>query len=452
MKMKKVISILLTAVMVFGLTACGNTASTDTPAQEETEDNGTEQNAEESTEAATSGDGKSITILWPETDSTQVDVMENYLQPALVENFPDIEFDYIPVGQDSPLKTMSASGDLPEIFFTDGASIDAILGAGDALDVSEYVEKDGWLESHYNNSGLLYNGDAIYFLAAGQNAYYSPVFYYNKAIFDENGLKEPENMDDFVALCQTLVDAGVTPITTAQWVSSYSLLDGIISSANPAAFKGLNARTSKWTDDDVKGALAYFDQLKTMGAFSADIINKDDATAYSEFQNGDAAMLFTYSWFNGDIVEEKLGFEAGTFSFPNSGDDYIQLIFEPRKGNGGGYTANANYEDPELLAEILKVIVDAESQRHNANGINTNYIVENPAEPPNEFEAERFADYDRAESQISVLEQGQMDGTTIAEYTTLYNMLLSDDKNYLSEQFVEEMEPIWEANTYGPTE
>ena len=95
-----------------------------------------------------------------------------------------------------------------------------------------------------------------------------------------------------------------------------------------------------------------------MGAFSADIVNKDDATAYSEFQSGSAAMILTYSWFNGDMVADKLGFEAGSFSFPNASDDYIQLIFEPRKGNGGGYTANANTDDPELLAEILKVFVE----------------------------------------------------------------------------------------------
>lgn len=45
-----------------------------------------------------------------------------------------------------------------------------------------------------------------------------------------------------------------------------------------------------------------------------------------------------------------------------------------------------------------------------------------------------------------------MDGVTIAEFSTLYNMLLSDDQGYLSENFIDEFQPIWEANTYGPTE
>lgn len=454
MKLKRVASLLLAAAMVLGMTACGGgegkQESNGGDTQKEGDSAGDTQQEDEGSKA--SGEAKKISILWPETDSTQVDVMENYIQPALAENFPDIEFEYIPMTADSPVKTMSASGDLPEIFFTGGADIDAILGAGDALDVSKYVEKDGWVEANYNNPDLLYNGDAIYFLTAGQNAYYSPVFYYNKALFDDNDIQEPNNMEELVAACQKLKDAGVTPITTAQWVSSYSLIDGIISSASPEAFKDLNARKCDWTDDRVKEALGYFDQLKTMGAFAADITNKDDATAYSEFQAGNTGMILTYSWFNGDMVADKLGFEAGAFSFPNTGDDYIQLIFEPRKGNGGGYTGNANYEDPELLANILMIMVEAESERHNANGVNTNFKVENPAEPANDFEAERFADYDRAESQISVMEQGQMDGVTIAEFTTLYNMLLSDDPGYLSANFIEELQPIWEANTYGPTE
>mgnify|MGYP001301301402 FL=1 len=434
MKMKKVVSLLLAGAMVLGMTACG---SSDEPADKKD-----------------GGDGKTIEILWPETDSTQVDVMENYIQPALAEAFPDITFEYTPMTNsagDSPIKTMSASGDLPEIFFTNGSDIDAILGAGDALDLSKYLG-DGWVDENYTNPDLLYNGDAIYFLTAGQNAYYSPVFYYNKAVFDENGIAEPTNMDEFVAACQKLVDAGVTPLTMAQWVSSYSLIDGIIASAAPDAFLDLNSRKCDWTDDRVKDALGYFDELKTMGAFAADIANKDDATAYSEFQSGSAAMMLTYSWFNGDMVEDKLGFEAGSFSFPNASEDYIQLIFEPRKGNGGGYTANANYDDPQLLADIMKVMVEAESERHNATGVRTNFIVDDPAEPANAFEEERYADYDRAAQQVSVLEQGQMDGVTIAEFTTLYNMLVSDDQSYLSENFIEEFQPIWEANTYGPTE
>lgn len=438
--MKKFLALFLALVMVLSLVACG------------TPDNGgeTNNNTPESTGDSAGGEKKTVTIMWPETDSTQVDVMKNYIQPALAENFPDVEFEYVSMSlnEDSPLKTLSASGDLPDIWYTGGGDMQALLAAGDCLDLAQYVDAS-WIEEHYSTPDLVYNGDAVYFMCPGQNAYYSPVFYYNKAIFDANGISVPTNMDEFVAACQKLVDAGVTPITTASWVSSASLISGIISAADPAAYKGLTEGTVKWTDDSIKNALGYFDQLKTMGAFAADTPNKDDATAYGEFQNGSAAMILTYSWFNGDMVADNLGFEAGSFSFPNSGDDYIQLIFEPRKGCGCGYTANAKSEDPELLAEIMKVIVTAESTRHNTAGVSTNFIVDNPAVAPNAFEEARFADYDRAAYKISVLYQGNMDGVTLAEFSTLYNMLMSDDADYLSDDFIAELQPVWDENTWS---
>lgn len=435
MKMKRVLSLLLAGAMVLGMTACGS--SNDTSDSEDKGDG-----------------GKTVEILWPETDSTQVDVMENYIQPALEENFPDVTFEYTPITTalgDSPVRTLSASDDLPEIYYAGGADVDAILGAGDALDVSQYLG-DGWVEENYTNPDLLYNGDAIYFLTPGQNAYYSPVFYYNKEVFDANNIAEPTNMDELVAACQTLSDAGITPITMAQYTSASAILDGVISSAAPDAFMDLNARKCDWTDDRIKDALGYVDELKTMGAFSSDIANKDDATAYAEFQSGKAGMILTYSWFNADMTEDNLGFEAGYFSFPNSSDDYIQLIYEPRVGSSGGYTGNANYEDPQLLTDILKVMVEAESERHNASGVRTNFIVDEPAAAANALEEERYADYERAAEQVSILVQGQMDSVTIAEYGTVCDMLFSDDKSYLSENFIDEFEPIWEANTYGAAE
>lgn len=433
--MKKLIALLLALALVIGLVACAAKEESAVP----------EVAPESSPESA---EKKKITIMWPETDSTQVDVMENYIQPALAEKFPDVEIEYIPMTDLMVTKTLSASGDLPDIWYTGGEVLYTLLAAGDCLDLAQYVDAS-WVEENFKNPSLVYNGDAIYFLHPGQDAYYSPVFYYNKAIFEANGISVPNNIDELVAACQKLVDAGVTPITTASWTSANSLIDGIISSADPEAFKALSEGSIKWTDNSIRNALGYFDQLKLMGAFAADIPTKEDATAYAEFQSGAAAMLLTYSWFNGDMVSDVLGFEAGSFSFPNSGDDYVQLIFAPRKGCWGGYTANAHSADPELLAEIMKVIVEVEANRHNINGVSTNFKAASVAEAPNDFEAARYADYDRAKYQISSLYQANMDGVAVAEYTTLYNMLMSADMSYLSEQFIDELQPVWDANIYA---
>lgn len=56
------------------------------------------------------------------------------------------------------------------------------------------------------------------------------------------------------------------------------------------------------------------------------------------------------------------------------------------------------------------------------------------------------------EGEISVLYQGNMDGTTIAEFSTLYSMLMSDDAEYLSDDFIAELQPIWDDNTWNNVE
>lgn len=418
--MKKATSLLLTGVMILGMST-----------------------------SAFAEEAKTVSILWPETDSTQVDVVDNYLKPALAENFPDVTFDFIPMTADSPVKTMSASGDLPEIFFTGGAELDAIVAVGDALDLAPYLG-EGWAEEHYNDPAQIYDENGVVrWLIAGQNEYYSPVFYYNTALFEENGLEEPKSLDELVTVCQTLADKGITPITSDAWTLSYNLLDGILEGAAPDALADLEEGKCDWTDERIVNALKYFDQLKTMGAFAADLVSKDGATSLAEFQSGKTAMWLTYSWCNYDVTEENLGFVPGTFNWPAAeGAEYEQLMFSPRKGYGCGYTANANAEDPQLLADILKVIVDAESTRHAANGLGVNYKVEAPAAPTHPLEIERMEEYNAAASRRSVMCQTSMDGVALAEFQTMMGMLLSDDAGYLSENFIEEFNPVWEMNTY----
>ena len=454
MERKKIVSILLAGALILSMTACGNEAEDKT--NEDANNNKEEQNNSEDNENAEGGDtesdwaGETVTIFWPESDSTQVDVMNNYIQPALEEAFPEVTFEYTPLAGDNPIMTLSATGDLPDIYYNGGSSVDATIAAGDTLDLVPYLE-EGWLEENYANPDMLYNGDAVYFLAVGQNAYYTPVFYYNTALFEENGLEEPENIDDLITICQTFVDKGITPITTTAFMSEYSLLDGLIASVAPDSLMGLHTRENDWNDEGVKEALGYFDELKTMGAFAPDIVNKDDATALAEFASGNTAMWLTYSWCNYDVTEENLGFVPGAFNFPApENGDYIQLMFEPRPGNGGGYTGNAHSEHPELIAKVLQVMAEAEATRHNNEGINTNFIVDNPAEPTNPLEVERMEAYNNAKYVESVLGQSSMGGVVLAEFATLYSALISDDPGYLSANFIEEFTPIWEANTYAP--
>ncbi|WP_312112424.1 ABC transporter substrate-binding protein [Brevibacillus reuszeri] len=61
----------------------------------------------------------------------------------------------------------------------------------------------------------------------------STQFYYNKKIFDENGLKEPKSWDELIALSKTLKEKGIVPISFGAkegWLLSLS--HGVIAPSN----------------------------------------------------------------------------------------------------------------------------------------------------------------------------------------------------------------------------
>ena len=451
MKAKQILSLLLALAMVFALAACTTSPAepktdapaTETPKTETPADNDTAKEPENT-------EKKVLTVNWLEMDSTQVDVVENYVKPALAEAFPDITFEWTGRGNDpTVMSTLSAAGDMPDLWYCGGSDVVPLLAAGDILDMAPYLDESYFTEKFTNPAAVFDPEGHYYFAAPGQNAYYTPVFYYNTEIFEELGLQEPTSIQELVSTCQTLVDAGYIAITSGGWMSQVCLPDGILIGGDTDAYLELLAGKCDWDDERIVNSLKYLDELILMDAFTTDIANKDDATAQAEFQNKEAAMWLAYSWMNDAVTEENLGFVPGTFNFPCSeGHDYVQLTWDVRAGLGGGFCGNARYEDPELLVEVLKVILEAESQRHNDAGVFTNYKVATPAVASNPLEVERLDIYASASAYQNVMNQSALDNAAYSELTTLYSMLMADDDTYLTAQFIDDFRAAWAENTY----
>ena len=89
--------------------------------------------------------------------------------------------------------------------------------------------------------------------------------YYNKAIFDKYGLEVPTTYDEYVQVCDTLKENGVTPVALAStaddaWlVSQYiqQLSDGI---KGEDLFNSLKDGTGKWNDEGMVEAGKLFQE------------------------------------------------------------------------------------------------------------------------------------------------------------------------------------------------
>ena len=132
---------------------------------------------------------------------------------------------------------------------------------------------------------------------------------YNKTIFEEYGLEEPETYEEFLTICKKLKKKGVTPLLYAGadlWHSEY-LLNHFL----------------HVYDGDATESFSAFKLLFDAGYVNEDWqIVEDGTTAYLMAQ-GKAAMIFTACSSVGELKEEESDFEFGWFYLPDENGDIV---------------------------------------------------------------------------------------------------------------------------------
>lgn len=262
-----------------------------------------------------------------------------------------------------------------------------MVRAGQLVDISGYVEEYGWAEGL--PAGLLarnmYSADGTEFGSGqlwGVSAEAEIVgFYYNRSIFEENGVEVPTTFTALEGAMQALVDAGVTPLAFGNvdgWTAIHlfgnlhgtmttrEYLDGLIYRSGEQSFE----------DQSIVDAAAKLQEWVELGFLQEDFdgITSDDAIAL--FESGAAAMLMQGSWQAG-TVSQNLGENAGFFlTPPQDGQAAVATpvsatpIASPVTGSAsvlhvGGvgipYAITSNADDPDLAAGLINTLVSEES-------------------------------------------------------------------------------------------
>lgn len=188
-------------------------------------------------------------------------------------------------------------------------------------------------------------------------------FYYNKTIFEEQGVEVPTTFEEFETLLATLREEGIEPLlfgTLDRWqaihmfgeiqgtyVDDREYLDNLIYRRGDASFE----------DQSMVDAANKLVEWQNNGYFlqGHEGINGDDAIPL--FTSGGGAMLMQGSWAAGQVAEE-LGDEAGFFLMPphEAGGTVLHV-----GGVGIPYSITANAEDPDLAAELINHLVSEEA-------------------------------------------------------------------------------------------
>ena len=234
--------------------------------------------------------------LWPEGSSRQ----HNMIVQKIVDEF-EAEHENVTVELDilaneqykEKLSVIGTSNELPDVGMTwAGGFLDPYVNGKMFAPLDDIISDDfipGTTEA-YAVDGVTYG------LPLELNI--TPM-YYNQAIFDDVGVEVPETWDDFKAVVEALVDAGVTPITLGNrdaWTGSmwYMYLADRI--GGPTVLNDAISREGSFEDPALIQAAAEIQELVDLGAFinGYNGLGNDEAKGY--FINEQAAMFLMATW------------------------------------------------------------------------------------------------------------------------------------------------------------
>lgn len=213
--MKKLIALLLAAMMVVGLAACAKPAQQpDAPAENQTDTTPYAQTPEESTDApAEEAQPVTIRVFSNLTDRTSG---QGLIEQMLFDNYmaenPNVTIEVEALDDESyktKFKAYASGNSMPDLVniwcspsFLDEVVAANVLAPLNAADYADYGFADGSL------AGVTYDGQ-LYGLPRNTDVL---GFYYNKDMFAQYGLSVPTTWDELVSVCQTLNDNGVSGI------------------------------------------------------------------------------------------------------------------------------------------------------------------------------------------------------------------------------------------------
>lgn len=400
-EMKRVSAIVPAVVLAFSLAACGETAGQETTGAD------TEQAAEDSSAAATTTAGEDAGNESAENEAVTLHIYTNYTDDGAIQQMdyavdemkkvmPNVTLEIEPAAQDddAKLKTMMATGDLPEIFGTTRSNLDVAIKSNSILPLDDYV-KELNLEETVTPSTLSYleQQDGHTWIIPTENSTFG-LIYVNKSIFEKAGVEIPQNYEELLATADTFNQQGIIPMCI--WLKEtwppLQLFDMISITENPNGIKALDVNGDALPSDPAyQHAAEKIVDMVNAGMFSKDAFTMDYDSALAQFLNGEAAMMMGGSW-TAQEFGEKLGEDNIEILLPYvfADADQVETVkAEGRMSGGGfsgGYAVSANAENPEVAAKyaIQLALKNIEGRIVKIGENNTAFLnppgIRNPAE------------------------------------------------------------------------
>lgn len=447
--MRKSIALLLLLAMILGLAACAakteapsektesaEPSQTATPAEEEK----TEASSEEPTE-----EGGKLTLFVQAADDVRISIMDDYIKPNFEAAFPGWELDITVIGVDAntqaAMKTYNATGDLPDVYWSDPNWSYAMVSSGNQLNVKDYITADGFVDNYGGDIGLMTYKGGVYALQPGSDAHYYPAFFYNKQIFADNGIEVPTNLDELFAACDKLLAVGVTPFTL-DGVGAYlkmAWVQQLITLKDPSKTQAMLDGEIDWSDPVVLDALQTLETMLDKGYFGDRMAASARTTAEAREQmiSGQVAMMLDFYWdwtLYADI--------ADAFMLKSDNGENVLTMWG---NNIAGYAVFAGSEHVDMAVKLAEYCCEQEAIYHNEHGTATAFNTGITPEAGGELQQKLNDIYDEITFKQSTICNCAMDSATASESQTLFSGFTAGQ--YTASELADELNILWEANT-----
>ncbi|MGY0071320.1 ABC transporter substrate-binding protein [Streptomyces sp. QTS137] len=242
----------------------------------------------------------------------------NEALPLKVETVPQASLDQklqLLAGQNA-LPVQFAAGNAP-------ALTQQLAKSGKVADLEKELEELGVLDqlepAAVSTIKALYGGE----LQVLPYEYNIEGIFYNKKVFQENGLKVPGTWQELVSAAAKLESKGVQPFSASGqqgWPLTRLISGYLYRSLGPDALQAVADGKAKLTDPEYVKAAEEVAELGEKGYFGKGVGSIDYDTAMNQFLTGEAAMFYMGSWALANVSDgqqNKVGAEnVGFMPFP----------------------------------------------------------------------------------------------------------------------------------------
>jgi raffinose/stachyose/melibiose transport system substrate-binding protein len=399
------------------------------------------------------GDGKKVKlrVVTITTDENRNNIMEKFIKPNVAKALPNVEVEFEPGGggddMANKLKTYNASGDMPDIFWDDASIFTPIYSAGNIMDLTPYITKDGFLNKYAVPDALKHTDGKIYSLSSGSDTYFTPVIFYHKDMFEQAGVQVPKTFDELIEASKKLKSKGMVPAVTpgkGGWGPQLYMLQQMIQTGDPQAMADLINNKTDFNNPSVKAGVSRIEQLAKEGVFPEGIANLDYGPAKEMFTSKKAAMYWMFTWELPNLASDDT---VDFFPFPSASDKYDPTKFVQFWGSPlNGYAVSAKTKYPEEAVKLAEFLAMADAQYFESTGAPISLKIGNTAQDPKPLMKKFITWYNSVPTKIPSFFLNSLDARAAAELGTQGANLLTGQ--YPADKFITEMGKAWSENTW----